>query len=242
MVTNKEIKTKLKEKRDLRQKNEREIEKKKRKEELDKKLKKIISNNISVLNQSLTGINEILENETERGESARRRINSIMGFSGVISSLFLFFWNYLLNFTENWVMLIVFVYFSIIIYLLKIGYYFLKSNKPIRSYCIEPTDIIREIQNMESKEALRYEIARKILDYYDKRGPNNLKLQCLERMQNNLVCAFIFLLITAFLIVLNSHLSSISLPTNLELLLLIMLISLAISSDKIYDYFFGIWD
>lgn len=226
------IRKKLEE-RKKREEKEKEEEAEARKERFNYISKKIKSDNIDRLNQTLNITNELLQKEKERGKSAEKRINTFFSVGTIISGLFSILGKYLVLFDGNLVWLISLIYVAILILILKIGYYFFNSIRTRLDYFIGPTDIYPIIKKENKSQALQYEIARKMIDYYDQTIPNNQKLFCLEQMQNNLILIIIYFLSLGILGILNTD-SNIIMPQNYLIAIGLSFIIIAAIFDEIY--------
>jgi hypothetical protein len=235
-VSHEEIKNKLAAKRQHIEEKTRKKKAEERKKNFDDIFKKITTDEIDRLNHSLTLTNEMLNNEDKRGKSAEKRIYTFFAVWGVISGLFTIFSKYLPITTGNFSLLIFFVSIAILILILKMGYYFWVSIRVRNAYIIWPSTIYN-VQEGSKAYALRYEIARKIHNYYDQIGPNTEKLYCLEQMQNNLILIIVFFLLIGFLSILNTN-NTFKMPQYFSIILGLASILVAIIFDRSYVRFF----
>mgnify|MGYP005838028067 CR=1 FL=1 len=226
------IRKKLEERKKQEEK-EKEKKAKARKDRFNYISKKIKSDDTDRLNQILNITNELLQKEKERGESAEKRISTFFSVGTVISGLFSILGKYLVLFDGNLVWLISLIYVAILILILKIGYYFFDSIRTRINHFIGPSDIYPIIKKENKNQALQYEIARKLIDYYDQTIPNNQKLFCLEQMQNNLILIIIYFLSLGILGILNTN-SNIRMPQTYSITIGLAFIIIAAIFDIVY--------
>jgi len=208
----------------------------KRKKNFDEIFEKITSEDIERLDHTLALTNELLNDEEKRGNSAEKRINSFFPIWGVISGLFVLFGKFFPLTNGNFTTLINFFILGILVLIIKIGYNFWASIRVRNSYIIWPSTIY-EVQKGNKTYALRYEIARKIHNYFDRRDVNSDKLSCLEDMQNNLILVVVYFLLLGGCIILNSN-NTIKIPQNYLILIGLISIILALIFDNSYRKLF----
>jgi hypothetical protein len=199
-------------------------------------VKRLTSEDPDIVPQSLRMIDQLLNQESKRGESAQARINSLLALTGTATALSLFLVKFVLE--TNQVSLGVAMNFSGgagILFLVKAIYNLTKGLKPTRAYLLTP-EIIFEFQTMPSQEALRLELGWKIWQYLKTQPVNTEKLFRLNRGQINIIFSFIMFVILGGLLLIEKS-KPFYAPETLQYIFGIVLLLAALCGDSIMDRF-----
>jgi hypothetical protein len=167
---------------------------------------KITSQDKEILKKSLMIIDEHLEKERQRGETAEKRANILITFIGIGAAVVLALSSNFANPVFSMVYLIVSLFLITIIFLVKSIIYTLRIIKVQQKKRLTP-DLINDIQNLDIKAALSYEIKWKIWEYNQRIPVNTQKLFWVARAHRNFIFSIITALVLSLILFLDQHIS-----------------------------------
>jgi len=200
----------------------------------------ITSNDVKVLEQSLTFVKQRAVQEVERGKAAETRATAMLAILGVLAGLIVPRIESLSKIAgeSRWFLLAAFL--AGLFFLGKGLIYALKVLSVRKQYRVKP-EAVYDFQKLSCEDALREEITAILWECRQAVQPNTEKLFWLNRCQRSGFTAIALFLVFGTLLV----------PVREEWLFLplwtsacfgIFAITLLFFSDRIFEYFGGMWE
>lgn len=200
---------------------------------------KIKAKDKTILDQSVRILDEFLGREIERGESALRRVNTLIALSGAAAAVTLFFGSTITEISYgNLLIFIYLVFSSSVIFLVKTVVYSIRGLRPIQRYQLGP-EIVCDIQDKDSEEALRYEAKWKMWEFFQMQPVNTQKLFWLHRAQRSLLFGAISFVAIGVLLFVDKN-SPFCIPHLCQYLLGGILVAFSAICDPVLDRL-GFW-
>ena len=162
--------------------------------------RKITSNDIDVLRQSLEFARRCLVQENERGQAAETRATVMLGILGVIATFVITGAGALPTTSKpseaEWLLLTCFV--SCLLFLLKALFYAIRTIGVAKKYRVEP-GLVLDWQQVSQADALRSEIAGVLWEHDQSIVSNSGRLFLLQRCQRSSYIAILILVLFGFL-------------------------------------------
>ena len=162
--------------------------------------RKITSEDVDVLKQSLELAHRCLRQENDRGKAAETRATVMLGILGVIATLVIAGADDVSTNSEHadagWLLIACFV--SCELFLVKALFYAIRTISISKKYRLEPQTVYG-LQDASHIEALRCEIAGTIWEYDRSIESNSGRLFRLHRCQRNSYVAIVILVLFGFL-------------------------------------------
>jgi hypothetical protein len=202
---------------------------------------KITSNNREILQKSLETINEHLEKERRREETAERRANMLITFIGIGATIILALSKNFINSSFSINILVKVVFGTTLIFLTKSIFYTLKVFSVKQINRLTP-ELINDIQDLDLKEALAYEIKWKIWEYNQMIPVNTEKLFWVSRAIRNFILAIISALLLSSIIFIDRFITIESCwLITIQICLGIIIVLYSILVDYIFEKF-SFWE
>ena len=162
--------------------------------------RKITTENVDVLRQSLEFVHRCLHQESQRGRAAETRATVMLGILGVIATLVIAGAENLPTNSKledaGWLLLACFV--SCLLFLVKALFYAIRTISISKKYRLEP-QMVYDLQDASHVEALRCEIAGTMWEYDRSIQSNSGRLFWLHRCQRNSYVSIMILVLFGFL-------------------------------------------
>lgn len=162
--------------------------------------RKITSENVDVLRQSLEYVHRCLRHENERGKAAETRATVMLGILGVIATLVIASAESLPTSSKledaGWLLLVCFV--SCLLFLLKALFYAIRTIGVSKKYRLKP-HLVYDLQDASHVEALQSEITGIVWEYDQSIDSNSGRLFLLHRCQRNSYATIVILVLFGFL-------------------------------------------
>lgn len=174
-------------------------------ESIDDIQAKIKSENIEVLKLCNKFLDDRIESERLRGESAERRASILLGVVGAISAFMVFLAGDILGNDNRPHVFLVIIYTASALWLARSIWYSMKSLRSQSRYRLTIESIFN-IQNASDIDALKNIIAGKYWEHEHCVQPNTERLFYIQRAQRSIVVVAGFLLCFGALVILGDHL------------------------------------
>ena len=155
---------------------------------------KLTSENEDVLILCENYLDQRIEKERLRGESAEKRANIILTASGAASAFLVFFFDKLPDVTSRSNFIITFIYAASALWLARSVWYSIKSIHMQSRYLVQ-ADSIFDFQGHTKREALKLIISSKLWELQYSIKPNSDRLFYVQRAQRALIVFIGWLLI-----------------------------------------------
>lgn len=198
------------------------------------------SDDLSVLHISSRLINEFINEEMQKFEGVNNRANISICLIGIYSSIIISIGGIIFSQSKFPILIFTkFIYLCIIMLLMISIYNSLKVILVTQMDKLAPS-IVNDVQTMNEKETLQYEIKWKMWQYNQYNQINIKKLFYLHRTQRALIISTIALLITSMLLYFNPYIFKIEVYCYFKCFELIMgcfIIILSVFSNQIIEKF-----
>lgn len=191
---------------------------------------RLTSENLDVLNMCDNFLNQKLEMERLRGESAEKRANIILGTVGASSAFLVFLAGVDLDTKGETASFAIIIYIASILWLTRAIWYSIKSIRTQNRYHVTE-DSVFEFQEKSQIDTIKEIIAGKIWEYKYSVQPNTERLFYVQRAQRALV-VFIGLLLLLGVVIISEN------KIKLEY---VNCLKFAISFSAVIFWIFGDW-
>lgn len=160
--------------------------------------KNLRSENLSILGQSLTFVNERLVLERSRSEKAEKRATVLLAVSGILSGFIVHFAKLIGLPNSNNTFLLSIFYIGAIFFVLKAGLYAIRALWALKGNELSP-HLSFDIQGLSEIDAIREEAIWKIWEYYQLLPVGNERLYWTNKSQRNTIGAIVAFTFTGVL-------------------------------------------
>jgi hypothetical protein len=160
--------------------------------------KNLRSENLSILGQSLTFVNERLVLERSRSEKAEKRATVLLAVSGILSGFIVHFAKLIDLPNSNNTFLLSIFYIGAIFFVLKAGLYAIRALWALKGNELSP-HLSFDIQELSEIDAIREETIWKIWEYYQLLPVGNERLYWTNKSQRNTIGAIVAFTFTGVL-------------------------------------------
>ena len=160
--------------------------------------KNLRSENLSILGQSLTFVNERLVLERSRSEKAEKRATVLLAVSGILSGFIVHFAKLIGLPNSNNTFLLSIFYIGAIFFVLKAGLYAIRALWALKGNELSP-HLSFDIQGLSEIDAIREETIWKIWEYYQLLPVGNERLYWTNKSQRNTIGAIVAFTFTGVL-------------------------------------------
>ena len=160
--------------------------------------KNLRSENLFILGQSLTFVNERLVLERSRSEKAEKRATVLLAVSGILSGFIVHFAKLIGLPNSNNTFLLSIFYIGAIFFVLKAGLYAIRALWALKGNELSP-HLSFDIQGLSEIDAIREETIWKIWEYYQLLPVGNERLYWTNKSQRNTIGAIVAFTFTGVL-------------------------------------------
>ena len=200
----------------------------------------ITSNDVKVLEQSLTFVKQRAAREVDRGKAAETRATAMLAVLGVFTGLIVPRIESLANIAgdSRWFLLVVFL--SSLLFLVRGLVYAIKVLSVGKQYQATP-ETVYDFQKLSYEDVLREEITTLLWECRQATRPNTEKLFWLNRCQRSgFIAISLFLVFGTLLVPMRGE--WLSLPLWASACFGILTITLLFFGDRICEHFGEIWE
>ena len=160
--------------------------------------KNLRSENLFILGQSLTFVNERLVLERSRSEKAEKRATVLLAVSGILSGFIVHFAKLIGLPNSNNTFLLSIFFIGAIFFVLKAGLYAIRALWALKGNELSP-HLSFDIQGLSEIDAIREETIWKIWEYYQLLPVGNERLYWTNKSQRNTIGAIVAFTFTGVL-------------------------------------------
>jgi hypothetical protein len=201
---------------------------------------KLSSNELTILKQSLSFINEKLVLERSRSQRAEGRATAILAVDGILSGFVVHFAKLIGPPCDFQWLFLFSLYVGSILFLLKSALYSLKALWALKGNELTPA-LVFNMQSLSEIEALREETTWKIWEYYQLLPLGNERLFWTHRAQRNIFAAIIMFTILGMLWFLSEQITTPHLPDCIVYLLIMLIALFVVFLDMVLEKWGNLW-